>query len=478
MLAFFLFLRGRMQLHINVGVVLGILLTLLFLQGCAGYQPKPLDKAAVAEALKPPDMQSVSILARKIRHPILKPTEIDLKKGLSADQASVMAVITNPSLRAERDRRGIAAAQLIQAGILPNPAFSYSLDLPTGGSTQGTVNAYGLSLDWPLSSLITRGAKIDAARAESISVELDIAWKEWQVAEAAKQRVYRLVYLQRQLSVAREEEEKLKASLTSIQKAVDLGDMTALDLEAAQAAFQRTRNAVLDVGRQLEQERLALNEVLGLPPHYELPLQDDMALPSTETLPTPGRIMNGLEGRRLDLLALKMGYQSQEANLRAAVRAQFPEISVGLSHARDTGNVVTTGFSVSISLPFFDRNQGHIAIEKATRQQLFDEYMNRVFEARAHAESILADMRSVERQIDAAEKTIESLDKLVRISYNGLLEGNIDALSYYNELDKLITKQLDILKLKQDFSDFYIALEITAGEFLGSTDKEKEVTGQ
>jgi cobalt-zinc-cadmium efflux system outer membrane protein len=132
--------------------------------------------------------------------------------------------------------------------------------------------------------------------------------------------------------------------------------------------------------------------------------------------------------------------------------------------------VVTTGFSVSISLPFFDRNQGHIAIEKATREQLFDEYLNRIFEARAEAASILANMRSLEKQIDAEEKTIASLKKLVQTSYNGFLEGNIDALSYYNELDRLFSKQLDILKLKQDIADSGIALEITAGEYLGQLD--------
>ncbi len=454
----------------------GILLVpfLLFLQSCAGYQPKPLDRAAVSEGLKSPDMESVIIQAKEIRHPILKPTEIDFKRGLSADQAAVMAVITNPALRAERDRRGIAAAQLLQAGILPDPTFAYSLDVPTGGNTLGTVSAYGLSLDWPLTSLITRGAQIDAARAQRASVDLDIAWKEWQVAESAKQLVYRLVYLEKQLAISREEERKLRTNLEAIQKAVGLGDMTILDLEAAEAAFQRVRASVLDVGRRSEQEKLALNSVLGLPPQYNTKLQKDIALPSAETFPPLEKIMDGLENRRLDLIALKMGYQSQEANLRAAVRAQFPAISIGPSHSRDTGNVVTTGFSLSISLPFFDRNQGHIAIEKATRQQLFDEYINRVFEARAQAESILANMKSVERQIGAAEKTIESLRNLVRTSYNGFLEGNIDALSYYNELDKLFTKQLDLLKLKQDLSDFYIALEITAGRYLGQRGEKED----
>jgi outer membrane protein TolC len=260
-----------------------------------------------------------------------------------------------------------------------------------------------------------------------------------------------------------------------IKKAVALGDMTILDMEAADAAFQRIRTSVLDIGKNLEQERLALNGILGLPPEYIVPLQKEILLPSPETLPTLKEIMDGLETRRLDLLALKMGYQRQEEKLRAAVLAQFPNISIGPTHLRDTGDVVTTGFSVSISLPFFDRNQGRIAIEKASREQLFDEYLNRLFEARAQAASILADMQALEKQIDAEEKTTASLKKLVETSYNGFLEGNIDALSYYNELDRLFTRQLDVLKLKQDLADFGIGLEIAAGEYLGQLEG-KEVS--
>jgi outer membrane protein TolC len=447
-----------------------VIFVLLCLQGCATYHPKPLDQSSVTQGLMQPSMESIRILAKEIKHPILKPVEIDFKKGLSADEVAIIAVIANPALRVERDQKGIAAAQLLQAGIIPNPTFTYSLDIPTGGNTLGTVNGYGLTLDWDITSLITRGAKLDAASAHAASIDLDIAWKEWQVSQSAKQHVYRLVFLEMQLSVASEEEKRLQEHLEAIKKAVALGDMTILDQEAADAAFQRSRTSFLDISKQMEQERLALNSMLDFPPEYIVPLKKDIILPSPEALPTLEEIMNGLESRRLDLLALRMGYQSQEALLMAAVRAQFPRISIGPTHLRDTGDVVTTGFSVSISLPFFDRNQGQIAIEKATREQLFDEYLNRIFEARAQTASILANMRSLQKQIDAEEKTIASLKKLVRTSYNGFLEGNIDALSYYNELDRLFSKQLDILKLKQDIADSGIALEITAGEYLGQLD--------
>ncbi len=453
-----------------------IVILIFILQGCAVYRPLSIDHQAVSRTLAPPELEAIRIKAEEIKHPTLRPRTIDFKKGISAEDAATIAVITSPVLRAERDRLGIASAQLVQAGILPNPTFSYSLDVPTGGNTEGTVNAYGLGLNWSIiKPLLTRGAEMDAAGAEEASVSLDIAWKEWQVAESAKQRVYRLLYLERQLTVAREEENRLQKNLDAMKKAVDIGDMTIIDLEAVDAALRRTHAAVLDIEQKLQQERLTLNRILGFPPSSRIPLRKEMTLPPFRALPSLEDIMKGLEDRRLDLIALRQGYESQEARLRAAVRAQFPDINIGLAHARDTSNVITTGFSVSIGLPVFDRNQGHIAIETASRKQLYDEYMNRVFQARADAAGILADIKAVQEQIDAADKAVDILEKLVSVSYDGFLEGNIDALTYYNEVDRLTTSRLDALKLRQDLADLHVALEITAGEFLGSASRDKEV---
>ncbi len=83
----------------------------------------PLDPGAVKEKLTPPDMAALRIQAKEIRHPILKPIDLRLENGLSPEEAAILAVLVNPSLKAARDQKGIASAQLFQAGILPNPQF-------------------------------------------------------------------------------------------------------------------------------------------------------------------------------------------------------------------------------------------------------------------------------------------------------------------------------------------------------------------
>jgi outer membrane protein, heavy metal efflux system len=435
--------------------------------GCATYHKLPLNQETVSENLKPPSLEAVRIEAKSIKHPILKPIEFNLRDGLSPDEAAILAVVANPALRAIRDQKGIAAAQLLQAGILPNPQFFSSLDVPTGGNTQDTVNAFGLGLGWDITSLIARGARREAARSQAQSVDLDIAWKEWQVAQSARLDVYRLVFTEKELALARHIVKQRKENLAAVQQGFSIGAVTGLELDAAKKAFQEALNRVLILESEKEHERHALNQVLGMPPENKVPLQRDIRLSRWENLPTAQNIMADLEDRRLDLLALKKGYESQEAQVRVAILSQFPKINIGLNYARDVSDVITTGFAAAIDLPFFDRNQGRIALERAGRKQLFDEYIARVFEAHSKIATLISDMKFLKKQIEATEKSFQISTHLLETYKKALEEGNADILVYNTARDETDNLQLKVLQLNRDLSDMGIALEIAAGEYTG-----------
>ena len=127
---------------------------------------------------------------------------------------------------------------------------------------------------------------------------------------------------------------------------------------------------------------------------------------AARTLPT------AMEERRLDLVALRLGYDSEEATLRAAVRAQFPKITLGLTRASDNSALKSLGPNAVFDLPFFDRNQGNVAMEKATRQQLFDDYVGRVYDARNDIAKAAADLRFTARREEAARAAIPALERL------------------------------------------------------------------
>jgi outer membrane protein TolC len=188
-------------------------------------------------------------------------------------------------------------------------------------------------------------------------------------------------------------------------------------------------------------------------------------------------LLDNLEQRRLDLLALKRGYDSQEAAIRAAVLSSFPKIGLGINKARDTSNIKTIGPNITIDLPIFDRNQGPIAIEQATRQKLFDEYINRVFEARADIAGILADIDALVRQIALAEDSLPSLNRLAEAYKAAYESGSADVLSYYAAQNDAAKKTIEILKLKQELMEMHVGLEIAAGQYIPQPIQQSERAG-
>jgi len=215
----------------------------------------PITEETVRARLQPPDMAQMRVLAREIKHPILHPVELKADEGLSPDGAAVLAVLLNPSLRAVRDQRALSDAQILDAGLLPNPELTYSLDVPTGGDTAGRVDAFGLGLDWNVTSLITRVSKVREAKAQGEAVDLEIAWREWQVAQGAKASVYQLSGLQSQIALLEQVRRQVAENLAHVQKAVSDGFMTTNDLNSVQAANSNVNERLLSLEKQADQQR-------------------------------------------------------------------------------------------------------------------------------------------------------------------------------------------------------------------------------
>src|SRR6202035_2272056 len=80
------------------------------LSGCATYEPLPLDTAS------------------HLKHRLadIDHTGVDIGRPLSVDDVTLLAVRNNPDLVSARFQRGVAQAQVLLAGILPNPSISAS----------------------------------------------------------------------------------------------------------------------------------------------------------------------------------------------------------------------------------------------------------------------------------------------------------------------------------------------------------------
>lgn len=66
----------------------------------------------------------------------------------------------------------------------------------------------------------------------------------------------------------------------------------------------------------------------------------------------PDQYVMGMPQRRPDLLALREGYQSQEARPYKAVLGQFPALSIGVNYAVGTEQTHAVGWQATLTLPF------------------------------------------------------------------------------------------------------------------------------
>lgn len=448
-------------------VLLASFVSLTFF-GCASYHELPLAKETVDAKLRVPRGKSLIVAMSEIKHPLLRKVTLDADDGLSPDEAAVLAVVLNPALRAARDQRDEAQAQLLQAGILPNPQMSANVDYLVGANPAGEQTAHAYGLSWDLRSLLTRKQEIASAGKNADAIHLDIAWQEWQIALEAQGALFDLAALNAEVAQAAEVAERLSKNSALIAKAESEHEKTVLDAAASESSANEAKGILLELKHERDQSLISLNRAIGYPSGTSLRPQSNVSLPSNVSPPSESKLLDGLEERRLDLLALKRGYESQDAKLRSAVMAQFPNISIGFSRATDTGNVKTAGPGVTIDLPVFDRNQGKISLEKATRQRLLDEYTNRVFEARSDIAAALAAINSLNGRIAHAERSLPTLRRVVDISEKAAAAGDADVLAYYSAQNDLTRSVIDTLKLKQQLARARVALEAAAAWHISS----------
>ena len=293
---------------------------LLAAAGCQRYAPQPLSASALDDRLRVPSDDALRVRVTDLHHPLLPPVRLHPDQGLTPDEAAVVAVLVNPDLRPPATPAPLPPPPCSRPGCCPTRSWGSSPTSSTApASRRGTFNPYGLTLTWDFEQLISHGAKVNAAELSAASVDLSVAWAEWQTAEAAKQAVYDLVAARGQLAVLEEIDGRLQENDRTVRQAAGAGLQTAVDLAAAEAAARDGRAAVLQGRRDVEHQWLQLARAMGLPPGDRPRLRDGLTLASTFDVPDPDVLTADIDRRRIDLVALRRGYDSQEQTLQAAV---------------------------------------------------------------------------------------------------------------------------------------------------------------
>jgi outer membrane protein TolC len=136
---------------------------------------------------------------------------------------------------------------------------------------------------------------------------------------------------------------------------------------------------------------------------------------------------------------------------------------VGFERARDATNVKQGGLNVSLALPFFNRNRGAIAVERATREQLHADYEQRLNAANSGIDRILAEQRINRRQLAEVDSGLAVLSQAAQKSDAAFRARDIDALAFATLQTSLLAKRTERIFLEQAILEQRVALQTLIG---------------
>jgi outer membrane protein TolC len=368
------------------------------LTGCAAYTAAPLPSApSLAPALGP--------------------------APLTPAQVAVLAVRHDPGLAAARAQHGVAAAELLAAGLPPDPSVSGGFAALLGGP--GAMSAISGSLTQDLSALITYAPDRAAAKAGLAQVDAGILWQEWQVAAQAEQLCVTLSAERATLASLQDDAAALTRVNTAVQAQVAADNLTLADSASSAAALAAVQTALDAAAQSYAQDRATLDALLDQPPGTDIPLAAPAAPPLT--VATAQQALATLAARRPDLIALRYGYTQADQNLRAAILSQFLPVSLGAAGGRDTSGVLSAGPQVTLTLPLFSRNRPAIAAAQATRDALRAQYAASLASATSGAGALLQSVALLQAQSATADAAAAQARRDAAAASRALAAGALEA---------------------------------------------------
>jgi outer membrane protein TolC len=411
--------------------------------GCATYHAKPL----------PTQASSASSLSELRGY---------TTTGAPLDTQAVerLVLLNNPDLQTARARHQLAQAQRRQDSMLPNPSVSGSAGYLLSGV--GDATAWTASISEDIAALITLKPRREAAKATADEVDASLLWEQWQTLGKARLLVIDLVEEDRLIQQQQRAVAMLVQRESNITHAINQGNVDRVSIAPDLAAAADARATLADLQRQHLDQQQQLAALMGLKPDVVVPLVTPLAAPALDAA-TIRHEADSISRRRPDLVALQLGYQAQEATLRAAVLAQFPPLSFGYAASQDNSRVRNGGPAVTFALPIFDHNQGNIAIASATREQLHREYTTRLATSRDDIDALLAQYQQLQAQSQALlPATIDATHAAAQAN-TAWQAGLLDMRSYV-DLDVAATnRQMALIATEQAMLEQQAALDVLVG---------------
>ncbi|MCX4154181.1 MULTISPECIES: TolC family protein [Paraburkholderia] len=427
------------------GRVIAATTALAFLAGCTTFSKDGGFDTVSTTASQRLGKDAVLVKTDEDRNAIAKRTQELLSRPLGMDDAIQIALLNNRGLQASYSELGIAEADLVQAGRLPNPGFTFSRthggnDLSISRTfTLGLLNVLTLPLATRIESRRFEQTRLLAADA-MLKVAAD-ARRAYIGAVAAKQSA---VY-------AEQVKDSAEAGAELALRMQQAGNFSKLDYAREQAFYAEAVAQLAKARQQQVAAREKLTRTMGLwgsQAQYDLPerLPD---LPATR--PELQDLEHFAMQNRLDIQAEKLQTQSVASSLGLSRATRFINaLDVGYQNNFTTSDGREQGYEISVEIPIFDWGASKVARAEA----IYLQSANRVAETAINARSEVRESYSAyvtdydvakhyRDEVVPIRKTIS--DELL-LRYNGMLASVFELLADSRDQIGAVNSYIDALK--------------------------------
>src|SRR5712692_9823768 len=338
-----------------------------------------------------------------------------LGRPLTADSAVQVALLNNHNLQATYEELGIAQADLVEAGLLRNPIFTFERRLPGQALEMDILKEFIDILLLPLRKRIA-AAQFEAAKLRVGHEILNLAG-EVRAAFYEHQGDQQLVDLRKTVAAATE-----RSAETAL-RMHEAGNLKNLDLATEQASHAQAKIELAKAQSVATQSREKLNKLMGafgdqtnwtvasrLP---ELP-GDEVSVSQLESRAIQQRLDLAADRQEFIALARSLGIARADAILERA--------EIGAHYEREISGEYAIGPSVNVPIPIFNQGQAAFARGEAKLRQSQQRYL-------ALATDIRSDVRAARDRMLLARQQVEyfkstALPTRTRVTEESQLEYN------------------------------------------------------
>lgn len=434
------------------------------LSGCTSLDPKPdINRAAATVAQR-------SGIAPVWNEPWeLSLTAWDGRAPLKVEQALAMALRNNREIRGQVESIAASRADLVQAGLLPNPVVALTLRFPFDPVSGGSF--VGASLVQSFTALWLRDGKIKSADARLNQSVLDVSDKALRLVAEVRSTHTRITFGQRAVLLSDENLATIQRTIDSLDARVRGGEGTPLDVNRARQQLAKAQAERAIILRDLAKQRRRMLELIGFAAENAEWTAETAAVSTTNNIPDEAAVVAMAGTQRLDVAAARLLVEAQRADLSIEERSRLKDFGLGADLERDVNGKKTIGPVVEVGIPIFDSNQAQIAKAGSLARAALANYQAISQRATREVRVAWVELDAAMRLADQYRETVLSIaQRNLTLAQSALKAGQTDVTVLLDAQRELVEARRTLSDLERDAALARIALEQAAGGTLDEAD--------